>query len=181
MWINLSRSGTGFYQESFGLIETPPHNSKGEKPSFILFGVDCRSPTEAALVPTQISQTTAVEDISDYREELILSLSEAREGAYHAICKAQKRYKAQHDKRTHDVKMKLGDWVLICFPAEDSGKQHKLSRPWHGPYRIVAKDETNVSAMKVYFPDKKSIKVHQNRVQICPFNFPAGYYWYGKK
>ena len=28
---------------------------------------------------------------------------------------------------------------------------------------------------------KKTIKVHQNRVQICSFNFPAGYYWYGKK
>ena len=45
----------------------------------------------------------------------------------------------------------------------------------------MAKDETNVSATKVYFPDEKSIKVHQNQVQICPFNFPAGYYWYGKK
>ena len=158
-----------------------PHDSTGEKPSFLLFGVDCRSPTEAALVPTQISSTPGVQDISDYREELILSLSEAREGAHRSICKAQKRYKAQHDKRIHDVKMKLGDWVLIYFPAEDSGKQRKLSRPWHGPYRIVAKDETNVSAMKVYFPDEKTIKVHQNRVQMCPFNFPAGYYWYGKK
>ena len=79
------------------------------------------------------------------------------------------------------MKMKLGDWVLIYFPAEDSGKQCKLSRPWHGPYRIVAKDETNVSAIKVYFPDEKTIKVHQNRVQMCPFNFSAGYYWHGKK
>ena len=111
-----------------------PHDSTGEKPSFLLFGVDCRSPTEAALVPPQNSQTTGVEDISDYREELVLSLSEARKEAHRAICKAQKRYKAQHDKRTHDVKMKLGDWVLIYFPAEDSGKQRKLSRPWHaGP------------------------------------------------
>ena len=45
----------------------------------------------------------------------------------------------------------------------------------------MGKDETNVSAIKVYFPDEKTIKVHQNRVQMCPFNFPAGNYWYGKK
>ena len=32
-----------------------PHDSTGEKPSFLLFGVDCRSPTEAALVPPQNS------------------------------------------------------------------------------------------------------------------------------
>ena len=66
--------------------------------------------------------------------------------------------------------MRLGDCVLIYFPAEDSGKQRKLSCPWHGPYRIVAKDETNVTAIKVYFPEEKSIKVHQNHVQMCPFN-----------
>ena len=44
-----------------------PHNSTGEKPSFLLFGVDCRSPTEAALVPTQISSTPGVQDISNHQ------------------------------------------------------------------------------------------------------------------
>ena len=28
-----------------------PHESTGEKPSFLLFGIDCRTPTEAALLP----------------------------------------------------------------------------------------------------------------------------------
>ena len=87
--------------------------------------MDCRSLTEAALVPPQESQIAGVGDIFDYREELILSLSSARNKAHYAICKAQKCFKAQHDKRTHDVKMKLGDWVLIYYPAEDSGKQWK--------------------------------------------------------
>ena len=70
--------------------------------------------------------------------------------------------------------MKLGDWVLIYFPAEDSGKQRKLSLPWHDPYLIVAKDKTNITAKRVYFPDEKSIKIHQSQVQMCPFNFSAG-------
>lgn len=77
--------------------------------------------------------------------------------------------------------MKIGDWVLVYFPADDSGKQRKLSRPWHGPYRVVSKDDTNITASKVYFPDQKNIKVHQSRVQMCPLNFPAGYHWYGNK
>ena len=47
-----------------------PHSYTGEKPSFLLFGLDCRTPTEAAYLPvTEISPT----DVSDYREELMTS------------------------------------------------------------------------------------------------------------
>ena len=69
MWINLDQSRTGFYLGYSGLIETP-HDSTREKPSFLLFGIDSRSPTDAALIPPQDSQATGTEDISDYREEL---------------------------------------------------------------------------------------------------------------
>ena len=66
------------------------HTIQQGKLNRLLFGVDCRSLTEAALVPTQISSTPGVQDISDYREELILSLSEAREGTHRSIYKATK-------------------------------------------------------------------------------------------
>ena len=46
-----------------------PHTSTGEKPSFLLYGMDCRSPTEAAYLPTTEVRPT------DYREELMLSLT----------------------------------------------------------------------------------------------------------
>ena len=32
-----------------------PHDTTGEKPSFLLFGWDCRSPTEAALLPVLLN------------------------------------------------------------------------------------------------------------------------------
>ena len=73
----------------------------------------------------------------------------------------------------------IGDWVF--FPADDTGKQRKLSRPWHGPYHVVSKNNINITATKVYLPDDRHIQFHQNRVQKCPMNFPAGYYWYGSK
>ena len=56
-----------------------PHTSTGEKPSFLLYGVDWRSPTEAAYLP--ISEVLPT-DVSDYREELMLSLSSARHAAF---------------------------------------------------------------------------------------------------
>ena len=52
-----------------------PHESTNEKPSFLLLGVDCRTPTEAALLPPHELEAT---EVSDYREEVILSLSTAR-------------------------------------------------------------------------------------------------------
>ena len=73
----------------------------------------------------------------------------------------------------------VGEWVLIKFPADESGKMRKLARPWHGLYCITEVNGPNVSANKVYLPQKDVIKVHQSRVKHCPVEFPAGFYWYG--
>ena len=72
-----------------------PHESTRVKPSFLLLGYDCRFPTEAVLLPPEPMEYT---DISDYQEELVLSLSSARELAALNIKAAQKRYKRQYDR-----------------------------------------------------------------------------------
>ena len=38
-----------------------PHDTTGEKPSFLLFGWDCKSPSEAAMLPPDGAQPTAVQ------------------------------------------------------------------------------------------------------------------------
>ena len=57
------------------------------------------------MTPTQYSYT----DICDYRQELVLSLSSAREEAAKSIRKAQKRCKKYYDKKMHSVELKIGD------------------------------------------------------------------------
>ena len=69
-----------------------PHKATGEKPSF---GMDCWSPTEMALLPPPIQAV----DVSDYREEIILSLSTARDLASKCIQRAQKKYKKHYDQK----------------------------------------------------------------------------------
>ena len=92
-----------------------PHESTGEKPSFLLFGYDCRTPSEAALLPpTSLDPTT----ISDYREHLVLSLSTARDLAVNSITQAQKKYKRLYDRKSSPFRLKVGDWVLVRFPQE---------------------------------------------------------------
>ena len=60
--------------------------------------------------------------------------------------------------REPDLRRKflLGDWVLVRFPQEDSGRQRKLSRPpWHGPYRIAEVNNPDVTVVPVYFPEER--------------------------
>ena len=155
-----------------------PHESTGEKPSFLLFGWDLRTPTEAAfLEPSQLVPTT----VEHYREEVMLSLSSARQLAVESITKAQKHYKECYDRKAKQVDYQVGDWVFIKFPAEETGRNRKLSNPWHGPYRVLSRRDPDVTATKVYFPQEGQIQVHQQRVTRCPPDLIAGYYWYGPK
>ena len=153
-----------------------PHKSTGEKLSFLLFCIDRRTPSESALL-SPIDPT----EVSDYREELMLSLSSARTLAASQIQKAQSKYKKCYDKKTKLSTFKVGQWVLVRFPHEETGKMRKLSRPWHGPFRVVSRADPDITVSNVYFPNDTQIKVHQNRVSHCPKEFPAGYYWYGGK
>ena len=72
-----------------------PHESTGEKPSLLLFGMDCRSPSEAALRPPNALEPGTVED---YREQLMLCLSSARELAAECQQNAQRRSKKRYDE-----------------------------------------------------------------------------------
>ena len=129
------------------------------------------------LSPTEIEPR----DVRTYREQLTLSLSSARELAAQSIRQAQQKYKSSYDRGASPTDYRVGDWVLIKFPSEESGKKRKLSRPWHGPFRIISVQQPDVTAVKVYRPQDPTLKVHQTRVAPCPAQFPAGYFWYGDK
>ena len=154
-----------------------PHESTKEKPSFLLFGIDLKSPTAASLLPPASLDPT---DLGSYREELMMSLSSARELAAMRIQQAQKSYEAQCDKKAKTVKFRLGDWVFVRFP-EETGKKRKLSRPWYGPFRVISRQDPNLTVKKVYFPEDTPLTIHQLRVCPSPDMLPAGVYWYGAK
>jgi len=178
---HVARFGNQWDQFLYGVqwaYRNTPHNTTGEKPSFLLFGVDLRAPSEAALAP--LSRVSSV-STEDYRENLTLSLSSARELAACSIQAEQQKSKTRYDE-SHHVSTKqyqVGDWVLVRFPHEETGAQRKLSRPWHGPCRVVECKTPDITVVKVYKPQDGQIHVHQTRVTLCPKQFPAGYYWYG--
>ena len=99
--------------------------------------------------PTSLTVT----DVDDYREELVFSLSTARWTAANLIKAAQSKYKKHYDVPDTPYQYRIGSWVFVHFPQEETGKQRKLSRPWHGPYRVASVQDPDVSVVKVYFPD----------------------------
>jgi len=157
-----------------------PHEATGEKPSFLMYGRDCRYPIESAFLPVNEVEGA---DLTDYRQELTETLAQARELAATSIQTAQKQYKKYYDKvnKCSPAPFKIGDHVLIQFPQEESGQQRKLSRPWYGPYRVVEVTPTGIAARRVYTSKDDIIRVHLNRVTRCPLTFPAGYHWYGDR
>ena len=96
-----------------------PHKATKEKPSYLLFGMDCRSPTKAPSCRQPIEYT----DVEEYREEVTLSLSSERELAASNIKTAQKRYKEQYDKRATPVSFKAGDLGVSPIPTRREWKE----------------------------------------------------------
>ena len=117
--------GTSIYTECcWHNYRCVPHKLTGEKTSFLLFSVDCRSPTEAALLPAESV------DIDDYRQELIYTSSNARELAVSSIQAAQVKYKKTYDQSTRPLIYQIQDWVLIQPPAEETGQARKSIMVW---------------------------------------------------
>ena len=94
------------------------------------------------------------------------------------IKKAQEQYKWQHDHHATLVDYNVSDLVSVRFPHEKSGMKQKLSRPWHGPYRVVQHDDPDLTVTKQFFPEESTIQIHQLRMCPCP-QLPIGFYWYG--
>ena len=156
--------------------QNTPHEAKSEKPSFLLFGFDCRSPPDASFLPPSGPITG---EAGEYRRTLMESLLSAREIAALEIRAVQEKYRRQYDKSTEEFRCVVRDWVFVRFPHEESGKRRKLSRPWFGPYRIISRRDPDLDVQKVYAPQDGVVKVHQSRVKPSPPSFPAGHYWYG--
>ena len=77
-----------------------------------MYGLDCRGPNEAAFLSLNTVQPT---DLMDYREELLMSVTNARSLATAYIRRAQKKHNDQHDKRVHTTDCRVGGWILIRF------------------------------------------------------------------
>ena len=68
---------------------------------------------------------------------------------------------------TKEPSYKVGERVMVYMPTDVAGKERKLARPYHGPYRIVALTPTNAEVKLVDVVDDPSIFVALDRLCQC--------------
>ena len=108
-----------------------------ESPFFLLYGRDPRLPTDSAIYPEKAGRHL---DLKEYGTELASHMAEAWELTRQCIRKAQKKQKANYDKRSRPPNFQVGDRVFLYKPADKTGPLRKFARPYHGPFRVVEMD-----------------------------------------
>lgn len=152
--------------------------STRESPFFLLYGRDARIPT--ATVLSHVRSPYLV-DISDYKEDVMVGLSSAWQLAQENIKKGQFKQKKFYDQASKVVDIRPGDRVMVYMPSEKQGKDWKLSRPFHGPYRVLKVTPTNVEVRLVNRETDESIFVNRDRVHLCYPELNNDITWTGKE
>jgi len=139
--------------------------STKESPFFLLYGRDPRLPVDAALCPKQAQKQLS---LKEYGVELVRKLGSAWESARTCVKRAQKNQKAYYDRKSRNSNFMVGERVFLFKPAEKTGENRKLARPYHGPYRIVDVTSNNASLCRVDRPHEEPVLVALSRLRRCP-------------
>ena len=139
-------------------------SSTKESPFFLLYGRDPRLPSGSILDQTRPEYLV---DMEDYRTELMVNLKSARELALSSIREAQRKQKTAYDQHSTSSVYQVGDRVMVYMPKEVTGKDRKLARPFHGPFRIVNLTPTNAEVQLVERPKDSPLFVAIDRLRKC--------------
>ena len=151
--------------------------STKESPFFLLFGRNPRLPTESVLTQPRSMYTI---DLDDYKTALVSHLGSAWEAARANIQSAQEKQKRYYDQKSRESSFSVGDRVLVYMPSEVQGKDWKLSRPFHSPYRIVSLTDCNAE-VRLVDGEQEAIYVSLDRVRPCPDELSDEVCWTGRK
>ena len=83
------------------------------------------------------------------------------------IKQSQDKQKKNYDRSCTKIFLKPGDRVMVYMPAEKQGKDWKLSRPFHGPYRVLKVTQTNAEVRLVDQPTGDTLFVNLDRIRPC--------------
>jgi len=133
------------------------HDSTGFSPYEMVYGKEMRTPLEADLTLTDDREI-----YSDYVEDLRFRMSKMKEISQECQTKARQMQKKQYDKKSKEVKYKVGQLVYLHVPHIKKGRTKKLSRLWRGPYKIV---EVKSSLNVVLRIRARNVVVHVNRIK----------------
>ena len=137
-------SGTNSYLLLFAYRSTVQESTR-ESPFFLLYGHDPWLPIGSVLDEVEPAYFV---DMEDYRMELLVGLAKAKKVALENIRQAQAKQQEFYDRQAGNLQYQLGERVMVNMPGDVTGKNWKLARPYHGPFRILSLTPTNAEVQK---------------------------------
>ena len=140
--------------------------STGESPFFLMYGRDPNLPVDRIFHTDELEKVTSTDD---WRCQRVLELNSTRERVAKAVGQAadkQSRNFAKRIRRSPDS-FKIGQAVWLHRPTNTDGSSGKLSRKWHGPYRItrVMADNNTVYIKDAITGIDEPMAVNMDRIQ----------------
>ena len=141
--------------------------STKESPFFLLYGHTWSLITDLKTSVLNNVNPAYLVDMEDYKSEFLVSLSKAHKIALENIRKAQTKQKEFYDRHAGDHKFKVGERVMVYMPGDVTGKDWKLARPYHGPFRITTLTPTNAEVELIEKPSDPPLFVSISRLRRC--------------
>jgi len=135
---------------------TTPHTATGYTPFELTYGHQAELPTALTKPPKPTY------NYDDYAQELKERLRATTQLARKRVKEEKVKAKQQYDKRTGEIKYKIGEKVLVYDETLRRGRSKKLEALWTGPYTIIEKNsEVNYTVKK----GRKTSRMHINRLK----------------
>jgi len=94
----------------------------------------------------------------DYVSELRSRLQTVHHHTHKILIASKSKSKENYGKTSGEMKLQVGDKVLLFDETVLQGRSHKLSAQWIGPYTITEIDKVNATITR----GRKVTKVHVN-------------------
>ncbi|KAM0737154.1 Retrovirus-related Pol polyprotein from transposon 412 [Formica fusca] len=135
---------------------TTPHTATGFTPFELIYG------HRATLLTTLSQPPKPTYTYDDYAQELKEKLRASQQIAKKHIKNEKIKTKENYDKKTKEIKLKVGEKALLYDETVRRGRSKKLDSLWTGPYTIIEKNsEVNYTIKR----GRKTIRVHINRLK----------------
>ncbi len=131
-------------------------------PFQIIYGREPKLPIEQMLIPPRDLSSSVQDHIDKIMTKVRIYQTVAKENSAKHHAKMKERY----DKTANDIDFLVGDSVWLYVPHTPPGLSRKFIHKWHGPYRIIQKQNDvhyflrNCSNNKLL-----PIPVHVNRLK----------------
>lgn len=135
---------------------TTPHTATGYTPFELVYGHPVTLPSALAN-PPKPSYT-----YDDYAQELKQRLRATNQIAKERLKEEKRKSKEYHDKKSKEIKFKVGDKVLLYDETLRRGRSKKLDALWIGPYIILEKNSEVNYTIKM---GRRKLRTHVNRLK----------------